>query len=578
MLRIRAIGLFAVLLAASTVAAVSAAAQAPAPPPDSTRSLSAARSAQARFESLRRSHLPWTGPGGSGGDCEERIGRFRLWSNGESKWEPPPEAPRVQQARLELIARLDAAATDFPGDEWVVGQRVRYQLEAEQKQEALAAARACRAPRRWWCLALEGFVLHRMGEFAAADSVFAQALAAMPEKERRRWNDLSVLLDHGELRSYRRLSPAQRAAFEERFWWMAKPLYLLPGNDARSEHYSRHVIDRLQDRSKSPENLAWGSDLREILLRYGAPVAWQRIRPRHPGAQSDGRVTHYARGSRSFYPRGRFVADPAALTQAQWELEPRCARAGYAPAYSTAFAELEHQVAVFTRGDSAVVVAAFDLAADTLFTGVEQLEVGLFLLRDESSEPVSVRRTINGTAATFRLVTVPGPLLMSLEVHAPTERRAARARYGMNAAAVPEHGLSMSDLILLEATDSLPGTLAEALAAARGSLRLPVGARFNLFWELYGVRPGEPFSLSIVMVQENRGFLRRLGERIGVVREVHPVRVRWQEAAVTEGDILSRALELEVPEVSPGPYRIELTVTFPGREPLTASRAVWITG
>lgn len=552
------------------------AAQAPPPPPDSARTLRAARSAQARFESIRRNHLPWTNSRG-GGECDERVGRFCLWyGDGDSTWEPPPEPEPVQKARRDLLARLAVAAADFPGDAWVAGQRVRYLLEAEQGAEAVDAARECRSG--WWCLALEGYALHGAGDYEGADAAFARALREMPERERRRWSDLSVLLDASEVRSYRRIPEAERAAFEERFWWMAKPLYLLPGNEARSEHYSRHVLDRLQDRAKSTDGIVWGSDLRELLLRYGWPAGWERIRPSNFSRQTDGMVSRYPRGSRSFLPSPRVVADPAGIAAAEWELNAKRARVSYAPAYTPAFAELEHQVGVFTRGDSVVVVAAFDTRSDTLFAEVQELEAGLFLLRDERSAPAMVHGLVSGGDGSFSLTSTPGPTLLSLEVRAPAEKRAARARFGTTLTAIPPHGLALSDVIVLSSTESLPASLAEAVPSARGSLRLRPEERIVLFWEVYGLTARDPFSVGIVMVNENRGLLRRLGERMGMVRQVNPVRVRWQEASETEEPVLPRALELEIPQVSPGHYRIELTVTVPGREPLTASRVVEVVG
>ncbi len=568
--------LFLAAASAALLGSEIAAAQAPPViPEDSARALRSARSAQGRFEAIRRNHLPWTHSRG-GGPCDERIGRFCLWyGDGTSTWEPPPEPEPVQAARTTLIAHLDAATALFPGDAWVAGQRVRYLIEAERNEDAVVAARECQVDPVWWCLALEGYALHTAAEFAAADSAFAAALEAMPPRERRRWTDLTPLLEHGE-RSYRRLSEVEREAFEERFWWLAKPLYLLPGNDHRTEHYSRHVIDRLQDRARSTEGISWGADLRELLLRYGSPAGWERIRPRSLSLQADGMVTRYPRGSRQFVPLPHFLEDPAAIGPEDWSLDKKRSRTGYAPSYTSSFATLEHQVAAFNRGDSVVVVAAVDLTHDTLFAEVAEAETGLFLLHDEHSAPRVARRMIENGTGSLSLNVAPGPTLMSLEVRAPTERRAGRARYGLRLTAIPPHGVGLSDVLLLGAVDSLPSSLAEAIPAARGSGRVRGGEKIGLYWEVYGVDPNEAFSVTILLTEENRGVLRRLGERLGIVREVHPVRVRWQEAPAQDAPILPRSLELEVPEVSPGRYRLELTLTLAGREPLSVSRQVQV--
>src|SRR5207249_2934211 len=79
----------------------------------------------------------------------------------------PPEPPQIRQARTRLLAALDVAGASLPGDEWIVGQRVRYLLEDSQPRLAARAVEQCRAVRSW-CEALGGLVQHASGEFAAA--------------------------------------------------------------------------------------------------------------------------------------------------------------------------------------------------------------------------------------------------------------------------------------------------------------------------------------------------------------------------------------------------------------------------
>src|SRR5688500_6055609 len=66
---------------------------------DSVRALRSARGAQAEFERVRFSALPWTDESW-GGECDEIIGRFCLTYGPEDDDSvPPPEAPRVREAR-----------------------------------------------------------------------------------------------------------------------------------------------------------------------------------------------------------------------------------------------------------------------------------------------------------------------------------------------------------------------------------------------------------------------------------------------------------------------------------------------
>src|SRR5690606_40067907 len=95
---------------------------------------------------------------------------------------------------------------------------------------------------------------------------------------------------------------------------------------------------------------------------------------------------------------------------------------------------------------------------------------------------------------------------------------------------------------------------------------------------VYGVNPRTTpqLTFSLQLLQARPGWMRRFGERIGLLREVAPIRLRWQEG-VEEGPYLPRSLHVQIPEVSPGDYAIELRLEAPGREPLSVRRDIQIT-
>jgi hypothetical protein len=544
---------------------------------DSARILSGARSAQARFELIRRNNLPWTWDRGSG-PCDERIGRFCLWhSDGESRWQPPPDPERVVAARGVLVARLDMAAAVIPGDWWVAGQRVRYLLEAGQTEDALAAARACRSAEPGWCDALLGYVLHGSGEYVRSDSVFQAALAAMPPAERERWTDLSPLLEPDAVRGYRRLGPAERADFEARFWWLAEPLYMLPGNDRRTEHLSRLVTDRLQDRARQTEGISWGSDLRELLLRYGTPAGWERIRPRSLHTSEGSILTRYPPGSRFFDPVQQHLRDPHRITPDGWDLKPRRSRTSYAPAYAAPVEELDYQLGVLQRGDSSIVVAALRLQPDSL-DHRPPADAALVVWPDFGAEPWLARGQVTGERPAVLALTVPAePAVLSVEALAREERRAARARFGRPLRPLPAHGLAVSDLLLLEESDSLPDILDDALPLLRASTTARSGERLGLFWEIYGLAAGDlPVHVAVQLLDDNAGWLRRTAIRAGLTRQQTPLTVRWQEAPQRPDAVHPRSLVVELPELSPGRYTLQLTLTPRGRDALGTERTITV--
>jgi len=539
--------------------------------PDSGAVLNSARRAQAAFESTRRGSLPER-PGGWSGICGQRIGRICYWYEGDDHDTAPPEPARIREARARLLAALDEAGAALPGDEWIAGQRVRYLLEDSQPARAARVAEQCRAVA-WWCEALAGLVRHVTGEFAAADSTFAVALADMPADERCRWNDLSPLLEGELAERYHRLDCDGRSAFEARWWWLAQPLYSLAGNDRRTEHVARVVMARIHEGRRTPFGY-WAEDLRDVMLRYGWPTWWTRDPPVSPLVESEPRITgHDPSPAFHFTPGARALDDPANATPADWSLHSPQARERYAPPYAATFTYLEHQEAVFRRGDSCLVVAAPDLSEDTLFAQ-RAVRLALALAADEHTlvtardSGVAVRPQAVVAAAPCR------PFVLSLEAVAPRERHVARARYGVTPKRRTLAHPAISDLLLFDPPpDSLPATLDAVLPRAYGSTRVPAGRKLGVFWEVYGVDPaGGAVAVSLDVARQGTGFLRRV---LGLGRRRHDVRLEWQDVP-QDSAVAPRALAIDLAGLAPGRYQIEVDVTPPGGRTLAARREIRI--
>jgi hypothetical protein len=543
---------------------------------DSQRVLGFARDAQADFETTRRHNLPrdW---GHSGGDCDERIGRFCFWFGVDATAPPPEEPRRIGEARDRVVHQLDSTAALLPGDEWIAGQRVRYLVEAGRTADARAAARACRAAA-WWCEVLAEFALHAAGDFAGADSAYRAALSDMPRDERCRWTDLSLLLE-GELRQrYRRLACEERAGFEERLWWLAQPLYSVPGNDRRTEHFARATMSRIAEGSRTAYGVPWGDDLREITLRYGWPAYWTQ-QPPSASAPLEVVVTgHNAPQAVHFLPAAGALGDLEAATADAWAPDARRPRELYAPVYAASLARLEHQVALFRHGDSCLAVAAYDVGRDTLFAGASP-DAALVLARDERTAPVIERRAAAGASDVIVAKVECRPLLFSLEVLARAKRHAARVRYGVRPPLPPPGGgVAVSDILLFDPADSLPTDLAAVLASVRGSATARSGARLGLFWEMYGLDPsGEPVTTSVTVAPARAAWLRRAAQSLGLARGRATVRLQWAEVPQPRGFVAGRGLAIDVSGLARGRYLIAVQVAT-GRSEAVATRELEVVG
>lgn len=531
---------------------------------DSLAVLEAARDAQAAFERERVRLLPWTW-GSTPSWRDEVVGRIVLLDDEEDD-RPPPEPDRVATHRAALIETLDSLAGELPGDAWIAGQRVHYRVEGGDSSAALEVARGCRSTA-WWCAALEGYALHAASRFTSAEAAFSRALQAMPADRRARWSDIEELLDAEGRKVYRASSGADREALVARFWLLADPLYSIPGNERRSEHYARHVVDRILESARSPFELRWGRDLREVVVRYGWPVAWERTRPRSSlGKSRGGVVGHDPPGERRFAPPGAVLAAPYASTAEAWSLEDRHAPTAYAPAYAERFADLEHQLAVFRRAGRAVVVAGWSIPEEA----GARARAALIVTDDATRNVSRAPRPASSGALSVR---VPwSPAIFSLEAVAPEAGFAARSRYG-----VPLPVGVVSDLLLVDGRATPDAGLEDVARRARANATLTTGEAVTLYWELYPPPGVARAAMSLALRDERGGFWRGLGSVVGLSDDrTGSVALEWQEPLPGRA-VVPRAVRLELPELPAGDYALELTVELDDGPATTRRRAIEIT-
>lgn len=549
--------------------------------------LSILRVRQMEFEGFRRENLPSMSFGrGPSGACDERVGRFCYWYD-ERQAPAPPEPASIRQARDRLVALLDSSAREYPAERWTAGQLVRYLTESGRNAEAVAAADRCES-EGWWCPALRGFALHAAARYSAADSAWSRALAAMEGGERCEWRDIKLLLDDDLLKDYRGFDCARRELFEQRVWWLSRPMLSSPGNDARSEFLSRQLYAKFLEHAPSVYALGFDADEQELLLRYGWPRAWTSQNASAPGGRSQKVITgHEPAPAPPMLPMAATVNNPALSDSIGWRGKGLPGvRARYAPEYARRLLPLPHQSAVFRRGDSALVVVAYDVSGEAALDSAgsatadgDRLTAALVLTKGEEADATVVRLPNPGVRGTMTARTSWGPMLMSAEVAANSRKVLSRARYGMRATDTPGSRVSISDLLLFEPYDGMPATLDDVIPHARASLIVPPGSRVGLYWETYNTNPtGEGIQVSITVAPEQKdgSWMRRGLTALRLVREAQPITVGLSDVSARGLAYTPRAVVVDLATLKAGRYMMELEITAEGTIPVRAERVLTV--
>ena len=115
---------------------------------------------------------------------------------------------------------------------------------------------------------------------------------------------------------------------------------------------------------------------------------------------------------------------------------------------------------------------------------------------------------------------------------------------------------------------------------AYGTTRLATPRRLGVFWELYGARQGSdstPATMALTVTREGGGgWLRRAAQSLGLVGPHRNVRLEWQELP-PPGPIAPRSLVVDLSDLAPGRYLIEVGVAPMVGDRVTARREITIT-
>jgi hypothetical protein len=315
--------------------------------------------------------------------------------------------PIIKRASEGLRLALDNLAAEGAGGEAFTGLRVYYTAITGLHDRAVDLAKSDCTVGTWWCSATLGFAYHNNEQFPEAEAAFDSALALMPPERRCLWDDLShVLNDKALEKAFAGLNCVSRMRLTQQLWWLAQPLWSMPGNERRTEHYSRwfsgEIVRMLAQIRNMPQlRTDVMSDPLNYLLRFGEYRFGRGIvvgclyggRTDCPGVPNSGwvmrrRYVPYVVGLTPFattsidqtlmaVPPGFNFAEGADVrAPLPWGLQNRNTlpnyerRAGqedgavsgeaYVSVYGTQYAFKDAQTALLLRRESLRLVAAFD--------------------------------------------------------------------------------------------------------------------------------------------------------------------------------------------------------------------------
>ncbi len=238
--------------------------------------------------------------------------------------------------------------------------------------------------------------------------------------------------------------------------------------------------------------------------------------------------------------------------------------------------ELSPQIALFRRGDSVQVVAAYDISKDSAFNG-GTVQSALVLTRDERDEPLVSRSTLSRGWHT--LTVDSAPRLLSLETWSPDKRSGSRHRRGVALPPRKPGTVAVSDILLFDATrsGSTPPDatdLSTILPFALGSSTVQGNGKLGLYWETYGLaRPDSALPVTLTLSRVTGGTLTKLIEAIGLGKKSTPLSIAWRETPAL-GGIATRSVVLDLSLIPRGRYRLKLELTPNTSAPASATRVI----
>ena len=487
--------------------------------------------------------------------------------------------------RATLLARLEALQGRFPTDDFVVGQLVNFGLKDGDPVRALESAERCEATR-WWCQALRGYSMHAMVP-GSGDSRFDSALATAPDEAlafglgpdsavpdrglRCEWTHAGHLWPDG-------LPPTRSAGgcgeaqdLHERFWWLADPLWSVPGNERLGEHISRNIAARLMYdldwhvMDPAQARVWWWApfNLHEEWTRNGFYNSWRTIVRIHE-ARPDTTHQLYVHGGYSFAPDSERFLRPEESTAEDWAVAPN--EGPERMVWATAWHPIsDHQTVLLRRGEGLVAMTAARLPV--LVSSFDGIDAALALGRPSDLALETVPAVIEPSGVMRARTSIPaGQWVASVEARGP--EWVGRTRFGAPAP-VLDDGVGVSPPLFVRAGfDPQSDSVDQALLPSTTL----TSQRLGVYFELYGVDEDETLELTLSIERADRSWLGRIGSFFGVNRS-STLTVGWTEVTgrPREPGYVPRSAEVDLSGLDDGTYKLTIGVAGAGGVTLASS-------
>lgn len=507
---------------------------------------------------------------------------------------------RFLERAFDLAPHLDGVARSLLGD---LARDARW-----EEYDAVARRHAIATSRSGWSLAYLGVSAWRGGLETRADSLFAESLDRMSQR------DAAILLDVAESvfpanqERFLSGSPAEARAWSLFLLKVSDPLFLTHHNERRLEHLTRVTLAELWFSDLLRGVAGSTSDPGRILIRYGDPLHITELSPNDPmppvpeGVRNSLAVAVHAANDTLAAVLWGYGADRPTflfmrrMGQPDLRLSSRSLNDAFdlrsiePSTYDFAVSDLSHQVARFKGRESTAEVDFYtEIPGDTLSPRRIPVRTGVFVLpRVLEGEVFALTADayvgFESRNVTLRIPFTESEYVYNIEMLSEDESVKSAARRRMAIEAYLEDRMTLSDLVLARSVSNAgayPANRQDLAYDPAVDLTFGESEPVSVLFEVY------PSRSSLDALSTGRQLAYSVAVRIrnpvdgtiveGRSRQSASGDLAWIRTGIAGEDRVLDWFTLDVPWPKPGLYEIEVEIEIPDHPPVSRARRLRVT-